>query len=478
MSSLTKAAVGAWNSPTLNTWASQVSRLLNVLIFMPLVLSKLEVVEIAVWYLFTTIISFQLLFEFGFGFNFTRFISYVTAPGAASDSSSKKDPISESIRLGVGQCEPQTVLNTVRFVYLGLAAVSLVLMLGVGTPLLWRFYELAENDQMILNAWGVVVIANTFGFYSIGQGATLDGLHRVAERRRWEAVTGLGSVTAGSIAIILGFNFFVVVLAHQGWIVVRYGVYQLLLRQALDERGLDSRPTGTKSSVLRLVWPHIWRNGIGVMISNGVIVGGTMVYSQVGEPARVAGFLLAMRVIHLISSFSQAPFYSRIPELGQHAAPARDQEFLALSRRGQTLALWLFAIGVVSFAWLGEPLLGILKSGVELPGGQIWCMLGFAFFFERVGGMSLVLCALANRMFIHTANAVTGALFLVASFVLFPQLRDLGLSIAFLIGYGGFYWIYASIKAHSVLSLRFPSHLLRTMAGPAALMLVSVLVEL
>ena len=48
-----------WNSPTLMTWGSFFSRALSLFIVLPLLLTRLRTEEIALWYLFITIISFQ-----------------------------------------------------------------------------------------------------------------------------------------------------------------------------------------------------------------------------------------------------------------------------------------------------------------------------------------------------------------------------------------------------------------------------------
>mgnify|MGYP006210076807 CR=1 FL=1 len=48
-----------WNSPTITTWLSYSTRALSLFIVLPLILKKFSEAEIALWYLFATIIAMQ-----------------------------------------------------------------------------------------------------------------------------------------------------------------------------------------------------------------------------------------------------------------------------------------------------------------------------------------------------------------------------------------------------------------------------------
>ena len=61
-----------WDSPTITTWASFLSRPLNLLILTPLILTKFDNEEIATWFLFTLFINLQSLADFGFNSSLIR----------------------------------------------------------------------------------------------------------------------------------------------------------------------------------------------------------------------------------------------------------------------------------------------------------------------------------------------------------------------------------------------------------------------
>ena len=74
-----------WDSPTLNTWLSYSTKTLSLFIVLPLLLNRFSPSQVALWYLFSTVISLQGLADMGFKFTFIRIIAY--GVGGAKDIS-------------------------------------------------------------------------------------------------------------------------------------------------------------------------------------------------------------------------------------------------------------------------------------------------------------------------------------------------------------------------------------------------------
>ena len=70
-----------FNSPVLMTWSASAARSLNLLVVLPLIVTRLEAPEIAVWYLFVTLIQLQLLADLGFSPTFVRVFAYAAGGG-------------------------------------------------------------------------------------------------------------------------------------------------------------------------------------------------------------------------------------------------------------------------------------------------------------------------------------------------------------------------------------------------------------
>ena len=65
-----------WESPTLMTWGSFLTRSLSAVLILPMVLRNFPKEEITLWFMFAQIISLQLLVDMGFTPTFSRLIAH------------------------------------------------------------------------------------------------------------------------------------------------------------------------------------------------------------------------------------------------------------------------------------------------------------------------------------------------------------------------------------------------------------------
>ena len=66
-----------WDSPTITTWGSFASRGLNLVVVLPLILSRFTTEEIALWYVLISILSLSQMLDLGFSPTFIRVFSFV-----------------------------------------------------------------------------------------------------------------------------------------------------------------------------------------------------------------------------------------------------------------------------------------------------------------------------------------------------------------------------------------------------------------
>ena len=78
-----KILLRVWDSPTITTWGSYSTSTLNFIFVLPLLLTRLSTAEIALWYLFKSIMDLLPSADLGFGATFTRVIAY--AMGGIND---------------------------------------------------------------------------------------------------------------------------------------------------------------------------------------------------------------------------------------------------------------------------------------------------------------------------------------------------------------------------------------------------------
>ncbi len=441
-----------WNSPTLMTWASFLCRSLSMIVVLPLLLTRLETAEITIWYLFMTLIGLQAVVDAGFSPTFTRAVAYGMGGVSLQELNVSRhavNDINNSQTLG-------PIIATMKRVYLLLGIVWTLLLVVLGTLVLAKPMSAVRDVQNAWVAWAVIVIVSWCSLQGTMYGAYLQGINQIALLRRWETVTVLGSIATSALVLLSGGGLLGLVIANQSWQIV-FALRNWWLAQKA-EHGLLRRCRGNFSrEVFRAMWPSTWRSGLGILMSYGLIQASGIIYAQVGKTEDIAAYLLGLRLVQMVSQFSQAPFYSKIPILSRYYAEGRHQELIETAKRGMLLSHFSFVLGIVSLGLAGEPLLTLMRSHASFPESGLWAFMGMAFFVERYGAMHIQLYSTTNHIIWHTANGISGAIYIIVSLLLFQAIGVFAFPAGIFIGYAGFYSWYAAVHAYRYFKMNFLS---------------------
>ena len=448
-----------WNSPTLTTWGSMAVRLAGVLLMLPLVLRQFPPAEVAVWQLFASLFTLVLLLDFGVTPTAARMLAYARGGATLDDMAAMRHrkPTSD-LATDVAQ-EHNTlarVYGALRWLYPRLALLAVVLFAVVGTLGLLKPIAQCVAPQRMWLAWGVVLLGSYVAFVGNAYAATLQGLNHIAPLRRWEVASGLGQIVCSLTALLNGADLLVLILVYQSWTLFNtWRNRRLLLALAPQLRQQTSQ---FDPGVTGQMWPQVWRSGLGVLFGQGIVQASGLAYGQFAAAADVASYLLALRVVTTLSQFSQAPFYSKLPQLATlHAQGAREQQ-LVLAQAGMRLAQWVLVAGALAVGFGLPWLLQAIGSQTHFVSAQVWALMAIAFFVERFGAMHLQLYSLTNHIVWHIANGVTGLLMVALAALLYPVMQLSALPLAMLLAYAGFYASYAawhSSRAFNFSVLRF-----------------------
>lgn len=154
-----------WHSPTFTTWGSMATRLLAVALVLPLVLVKFPAVDVAVWQLFATIVTLQLVLDLGLAPTFARMYSYAMGGARIEDLSAlgqrKQDaarqPHADTIRAIHG-----TLLWLYNRFGLGLLALTGL----IGTWALGKPVSQMSDPGLGWAAWAAVLLSSYAGIWA------------------------------------------------------------------------------------------------------------------------------------------------------------------------------------------------------------------------------------------------------------------------------------------------------------------------
>ena len=434
---LDRWVAGAWDSAVLTSWGSQVTRGLRLVVLLPLVLGRLEIGEIAVWLLFSTILSYIALIDFGLTATFSRAIAYAMG-GAESIGDLRRAP-----EPGPGSSPNEPLLgricSTQQAVYRRFSLLILVPIGLIGTLALVRPIAALSAREPAWIAWGVVLLGLAARLRDNQFVGYLTGADRIALLARWQTLVEAGSVATCVAVLVAGGGLLELIVAEQLWVVlgmlrnrglcrrIRGGLFRRCVGGPFDPKIFDS------------LWQRVWRSGVGIVFSFGLPQASGLIYAQVAGPAEAAAFLLNWRLIQMIGMFSMPPFYTLLPRLASLRAQGRVPEQVRLARRGMSLSAAAFAAGFALTGLLGAELLRLAGSKASFDGGWLWWLIGLAFLADRFGAMHLQLYSTTNHIIWHRVSFGYGIGFAVVSLALLPYAGAFAFPAGLLAGLLGFY---------------------------------------
>jgi len=441
----------AWDSPTITTYAGFLGRTGGLVILLPLILIKFSTEEVAIWYLFAAVLSLQLLMDFGLSPTFSRVIAYAMAGSTIQDFHTPAKDDAE----GPSWSALERVCQTMLFIYRRLSVVWFTILLTIGTLAVWRPISAMEQDVSVWCAWGVIVLTAPITFYGLTYSAYLQGINKIALLRRWEFITSILSTGSCVVAVLYGGDVLFLTVALQLWSVINVLRNKYLVTHVLSGRFAQFNGSTKDPEILKFLWPSVWRTGIGALAGFGSIQASGVLYAQIATPAQSATYLLSLRMIRFVSELSQAPFYSKLPGLAMLYAQGRLSEMTATAKRGMRLSYLAYVLGFALLGFFGDFILITIGSNADFPEFWFWALLGFGYFLERYGAMHINLFSCSNVIINHVANGVTGAIFLVFGFSLFPYYGIYAAPVAIIVSNIGFYAWFAASRSYRKFGLRY-----------------------
>lgn len=440
-----------WDSPTFMTWGSFVSKSVGIVLVLPLVLVQFSTEEISLWYLFATFISFQPLANFGFSPTFVRIISYAMAGCNTSQlkngkGSNDKQPNIESI---------VNISGTMRVIFLRLALCYVALLAVGGSYALVRPISMTPDPNNAWIAWIAIVVASFIVMYGNVHSSYLQGINKVAILRRSEMICSLGSILTMFLVLLLNGRILQLVMANQLWQVITVVVRKWLCLKYRVEKNAIKGTKGVNRVVFGAAWPSAWRSGLGIITSYGLVQVSGIIYAQIGTVESVASYLLGLRLIRIVSDFSRAPFYSKLPLFARLYSKGDSASLIDSVKRSMFLSYLSYIFPFIGLGFLGKILLECINSNAEFPSNLLWLLLGISFFIERYGAMHIQLYSLSNKIIWHIANAVSGLIYIVVSVLLFKPAGVYAFPIGFIAGNMGFYAWYSAIHSYRLFPSKF-----------------------
>ncbi len=461
-----------WFSATWMSWLALSVRLLGFAVLLPLVLKNYSQPDVTVWLLFSAISSLQLIADMGFSQTFARTIAYGFAGGGINEQKDgqRSIPLPDEKRTSIDPVYLTDVVSTMIWVYRRLTLFAIFCLASLGSFAVAKPIASTSNPFYIWVAWVVVVAGVGMFVYGNSYSSYLIGANRIDLLKRWELLVNVCSLFTQILIVSIGSNLLILILSMQFWVITQVLINGQLVNRHSRVVGIIYKHTG-RLKLLSTMWASAWRSGLGVLMSLGVSQGMFIVLANLLPAKESSSVLLSLRIVQTISQFSQAPFYSKLPLMNGYRVNNDMPQLSKIASISMNRSLWVYVLCVIFIGLIAPKFLIYIDSNTKFTTPLFWSVLIMAYFMERYGGMHIQIYSTTDKIVWHIANGITGTLWVVTFFILYPWLSAMAFPISMLLAYTLFYSWYAGSKSHSSLSgIDVISFEKTTTLGPAILL--------
>jgi hypothetical protein len=452
-----------FNSPVLMTWANLLSKTLGLALLLPAVLTTFSENDIILWYVLVTMVGIGLLFDLGFTPTFIRFVAYAKAGASLEDMTEvgKKNTVKDTSDKVLSN-DLSYILGILSKNYLVLSLIAFALLFFLGSFLVLK--PITQSSDILFGwlSWFVVICTTSFLLFGNKYVAILQGLGLIAENQKAMMVTSVTATFIASIALFLGGNLLLVISLYQGISSLSFFLNRRLVRKYVPnyfegktQEVLPIEISLSLNKLKKVVFSSAWKSAVGILMSVGLIHLSALAAANYLSTSDAAGYLLALQLIRAISSFSQAPFYTKIPMLAGLFANQNEYELRKVSFKAELQSLSFFTFSCLICGVLFPLAEGIFSFNTPLPDQNVWVLLALGILIERSGAMHIQIYSLTNNILWHYINGITGICMIIVFLSLINTQGVLTFPLSILISYAVFYYPISSFYACKVVGKKY-----------------------
>ncbi|MEZ8675362.1 hypothetical protein AB6D13_18585 [Vibrio cyclitrophicus] len=432
------------------------SKTLGLFILTPLIITNYGSEEVVIWYITITMTMIILMFDFGFTPTVIRYLIFSKENINSKRVDCKKIKVEGLILPGIRLLEYTHLI--IKKLYFRISILALLSSIVLGGIYFNGFISSREDEFIYWVAWIIFSICISIRLWANKNIAILQSYQHYALTQRLMMISNLIGITFAILSVLVGLELPYVIIVFQ--VFSSYYVYTIIKKKC----ELDNIPktilnnlqsNGDYKILSKSILLTSFKSGTGILLSTGVFQISILAMAKSYEPSVSASYMFMVQVIRSIGSFTQVPFYAKIPKFNE--SYHKDVESSVLSKNimlADTKALILMFFGCIVFGLYISSPLDIWKSIVPKQYLDLWLLLSIAFLIERQGAIKVQIYSITNHVVWHYLNGFTGIVFLILLYIVFGLDYIYSFPISIILSYSLIYYPISVFLAGKVIDKR------------------------
>lgn len=386
------------------------------IILLPILVKCLEPYILGLWYIFVSIGSIVILFDFGFTPTIARTVAYCWSGALELNKTGVK---SINKRNETNYELLYFVIKTCKLVYFLIAILALLLMLTLGT---WYIKNISNNmfTMEIFISWIIYAISIFFNLYIGYYSVALIGIGDISRQSRANIISKLLFLFIGTIGLIFSESILSLSIANliSGFamrFLSAYFFYNIHDMKNLFKKIVFSNRYSIKY-VLNNMWHNAWRDGFVSVTMYLTSQANTLLCASFLSLTETGIYSFCLQIVTAIANVSSGLYNSYMPAL-QSAYINKDKE---LPKRLYSTAVFLFyfifILASIVFVFIGIPIIYYIKETFEID-RLLFVLLAINMLFLQRHRISASFIANMNRLPYVKSFIFWGIVSLIVSYI-------------------------------------------------------------
>jgi len=413
-------------------------------ILLPFILRVFPQETVAIWTIFSMVIFFAGMLDFGFNPSFTRNVTYVVS--GVKELTVNGYQIVENNDAKVDYSLFKGLINAMRWFYTRVSLVLFILLITIGTYYIYTVLKTYTGEHIeVYISWAVLCVINSYSLYTFYFDALLQGQGLVMRAKQIQIAGQAAYLIAAVIMILLHFNLIAIVSAQALSILIRrilsyYTIYTKDFKQCLQ-----SVEAQCQEGILKSIYPNAVKLGLSGLAAFVVVRSSLIFGSLYLSLDLVASYGITMQIIGIISSLAGVYFYTYLPKISHLRTQNDIIGIKYIYLKGCLFSFSTYLTVGLFFVFLGGWALELIKSQTQLLSRILIIIALFVSFYEVIINLTANILLSKNEVpFFMTAILIATITFLLLFMNFkFTSFGVLGMILAPCIA-EGLHWVWMS----------------------------------
>ncbi|MDR2086103.1 MAG: hypothetical protein LBP72_02895, partial [Dysgonamonadaceae bacterium] len=335
------------------------------LLLFPFILRTLSSETIAIWTIFSTIIAFVNLLDFGFTPSFMRNVSYIFSGAKKLKRTGFYVVEKEDYAIDYGLLKG--LIGVMRFFYARMAIVLCIALASIGTYYVSTVLKNYSNSHLeVYISWIILCAVNSYSFFTLYYDSLLVGKGLI-KRSKQITITGqIVYLTAAITFILLDWGLIAIVSAQALSVIIkRILAYRSFYTDDISQN-LQKVVESSQKTILKAIYPNAAKLGLtsvgAFLVSKSAIIIGSLYLSL----EMIASYGITMQIIGIVAGISMVYFTTYQPKIMQYRIQNNNCEIKRLYLKACFLMAVTYIVGGAGLLCMGDWALNLINSKTQL----------------------------------------------------------------------------------------------------------------